>query len=143
MRFNYNKIYYAIYNAKHKDTLPAWDKFPMIVPIYVRDRMLLGINLHWIPIGYKLPHLMLLRELYDFYDKAEDKRKINLARLYYKAIYNTPLGPSGKRAIRKYYVNRIMKVKELVDFSDKRMFKDHPEKFIWNTTDHNKFLRMD
>lgn len=47
-------IYAYVYDAKHKDTLPYWDKFPLI--IYLGDytakngnRLLLGLNLHYIP----------------------------------------------------------------------------------------------
>lgn len=48
------KIYAYVYDAKHKDTLPYWDKFPLI--IYLGDytakngnRLLMGLNLHYIP----------------------------------------------------------------------------------------------
>lgn len=47
-------IYAYVYDAKHKDTLPYWDKFPLM--IYLGDytakngnRLLLGLNLHYIP----------------------------------------------------------------------------------------------
>lgn len=47
-------IYAYVYDAKHKDTLPYWDRFPLIV--YLGDytakngnRLLLGLNLHYIP----------------------------------------------------------------------------------------------
>lgn len=47
-------IYAYVYDAKHKDTLPFWDKFPLM--IYLGDytakngnRLLLGLNLHYIP----------------------------------------------------------------------------------------------
>lgn len=48
------KIYAYVYDAKHKETLPYWDKFPLIVFLgsYKAkngNQLLLGLNLHYIP----------------------------------------------------------------------------------------------
>lgn len=37
------------YDAKTKDTLPYWDKFPLIFPISYYGDGFLGINLHYLP----------------------------------------------------------------------------------------------
>ena len=37
------------YDAKTKDTLPYWDKFPLVFPIEYYDDGFLGINLHYLP----------------------------------------------------------------------------------------------
>ena len=47
------KLYTFAYDAKHKATLPYWDKFPLIV--YLGESMkykglMLGLNLHYIPV---------------------------------------------------------------------------------------------
>ncbi|QYN80598.1 DNA end protector protein [Kosakonia phage Kc304] len=47
------KLYAYIYDAKHKDTLPFWDKYPLI--IYLgrgsgnTSHLMYGLNLHYIP----------------------------------------------------------------------------------------------
>lgn len=42
-------MYFFNYDAKHKDTLPYWDMFPLVFPIeYYKDGFL-GINLHYLP----------------------------------------------------------------------------------------------
>lgn len=48
------KLYCWEYDAKHKDTLPLWDAFPMVFPFSeytAKDgtNILLGINVHWLP----------------------------------------------------------------------------------------------
>lgn len=37
------------YDAKHKETLPYWDMFPLIFPIEMDATGFLGINLHYLP----------------------------------------------------------------------------------------------
>ena len=41
------------YDAKTKDTLPYWDKFPLVFPISYYNDGFLGINLHYLPIMYR------------------------------------------------------------------------------------------
>lgn len=47
------RIYAFAYDAKHKDTLPYWDKYPLIVFLGVGKQgastLLYGLNLHYIP----------------------------------------------------------------------------------------------
>jgi hypothetical protein len=37
------------YDAKHKETLPYWDKFPLIFPISADSTGFMGLNLHYLP----------------------------------------------------------------------------------------------
>lgn len=37
------------YDAKHKETLPYWDMFPLVFPIEMDSKGFLGINLHYLP----------------------------------------------------------------------------------------------
>lgn len=43
------KIYMFGYSAKYKDTLPYWDKYPLIICIGLSGKHMLGLNLHYIP----------------------------------------------------------------------------------------------
>lgn len=47
------RLYYFEYDAKWKDTLPYWDRFPLVFPfnIYKKDgtKYMTGINLHYLP----------------------------------------------------------------------------------------------
>ncbi|ATI17395.1 hypothetical protein [Aeromonas phage AS-szw] len=47
------RLYTFAYDAKHKATLPYWDKFPLIVYLGLSAKhkgLMLGLNLHYIPI---------------------------------------------------------------------------------------------
>lgn len=44
------KLYAYIYDAKHKDTLPYWDKYPLIIYLGLgKHNLMYGLNLHYIP----------------------------------------------------------------------------------------------
>lgn len=47
------KLYAYMYDAKHKDTLPYWDKFPLIIYLGLGKQgtttLMYGLNLHYIP----------------------------------------------------------------------------------------------
>lgn len=42
-------MYMFFYDAKHKDTLPYWDRFPLILAFRRVDDGFYGINLHYLP----------------------------------------------------------------------------------------------
>lgn len=44
------EMYMYHYNAKHKDTLPYWDRFPMVFPFRVEPTRFWGLNLHYLPL---------------------------------------------------------------------------------------------
>lgn len=42
-------MYLFSYDAKHKDTLPYWDRLPLIFPFRIVEGGFYGINLHYLP----------------------------------------------------------------------------------------------
>jgi hypothetical protein len=54
-------MYFYVYDAKHKKTLPYYDRFPLCIPYTEAEGGFLGINLHYLP--YKL-RAVLMDELY-------------------------------------------------------------------------------
>lgn len=43
------QMYFYLYDAKHKDTLPFWDRFPLVIPVKFYKDGWLGLNLHYLP----------------------------------------------------------------------------------------------
>ena len=41
------KMYFYYYDAKTKDMLPYWDKFPLVIPLEVHTDGFIGLNLHY------------------------------------------------------------------------------------------------
>jgi len=71
-------MYMFAYDAKHKDTLPYYDKFPLVFPFSVDADGFLGMNLHY------LPHLLRARLMDALYDlstnqKFDEKTKLRMS----------------------------------------------------------------
>ena len=62
------EMYMFYYDAKHKDTLPYWDRFPLVFPFSKVKDGFLGLNLHYLPYHLRAK---LLDALMDF---RSDKR---------------------------------------------------------------------
>ena len=71
-------MYFFAYDAKHKQTLPYWDRFPLIFPFRVVDGGFYGINFHYLP-----PRLRarLMDGLYQYTnnERYDEKTKINMS----------------------------------------------------------------
>ncbi|CAB4125511.1 DNA end protector protein [uncultured Caudovirales phage] len=46
-------LYMFLYDAKHKETLPYWDKFPLVFPFRATADGFYGLNLHYLPYRYR------------------------------------------------------------------------------------------
>ena len=46
-------LYLYIYEAKHKATLPYWDRFPLVFPFQTTPTGFYGLNLHYLPYAYR------------------------------------------------------------------------------------------
>lgn len=56
------KMYMFFYDAKYKETLPYWDRFPLMIMMDHYTDGFLGMNLHYIAPRYRV---ILLNNLYD------------------------------------------------------------------------------
>lgn len=85
------KMYMYFYDPKGKDTLPYYDRFPLVIPIQPYDDGFLGLNLHYLPMRQRI---ILLDKLYDTLnnDKFDDTTKM---RLSYRLL-------SGARKFREF-----------------------------------------
>lgn len=48
------KLYLYQYDAKHKDTLPYWDMFPMVFPYEKTKDGFIGLNFHYLPYQLRI-----------------------------------------------------------------------------------------
>src|SRR5210317_743482 len=56
------RMYAFHYDAKHKDTLPMWDMFPLCLPVDLHQDGFTGLNLHYLPPGQRIALLELLSD---------------------------------------------------------------------------------
>lgn len=47
------KLYLFTYDPKYKSVLPMWDKFPLVFPFGLARGGFMGINLHYLPYGFR------------------------------------------------------------------------------------------
>ena len=88
------------YSPKHKDTLPYYDRFPLVLPLEKYREGFMGINLHYLPIPLRIK---LLDKLYEFSsnDKFDETTKLTAR---YNKIKNIPL---VKPTLHKYLYNFV------------------------------------
>lgn len=96
-------MYMFYYDAKHKETLPYFDRFPMIFPYKKVKGGFMGINLHY------LPHILrakLMDALYDISsnDKFDETTKL---RLSYDILNSAAKYKWFKPCIKHYLTSQV------------------------------------
>lgn len=76
------RIYAYAYDAKHKDTLPYWDKFPLIIYLGLGKQgqtpLMYGLNLHYIPPKARQQFLEELLKQYANTPTITNKTKLKI-----------------------------------------------------------------
>lgn len=78
------KLYAFIYDAKHKATLPYWDRFPLIIFLgnsrskVAGTAMMHGLNLHYIPPKARQQFLEELLKSYSSTDQLSNSTKLKI-----------------------------------------------------------------
>lgn len=103
----YSKIYYYRYLPRGFGKLPVYDQFPLMLPLRVMGRLILGCNIHWIPTPLRYKYCNYIKSIYDRTDPKEAFRIT-----YYTLKYNPSLSFT-MGAIRKYYISGISNIIEI------------------------------
>lgn len=104
------EMYMFYYDPKHKDTLPYYDKFPLVFPIEYYDDGFLGINLHYLPPALRA---QLMDGLYEFItdDKYNENTKLRLSyKLLSAATRTSYFRPCVKRYLYTHVRSAFMKI---------------------------------
>lgn len=102
------KMYFFHYDAKHKDTLPVWDKFPLVLPMEPYEDGFLGLNLHYLD---PYSRLALLDRLHDFINnnKYDDTTTFRLSYdLLSKSRRYSMIQPCIKRYLFEHIVSSMI-----------------------------------
>ena len=97
------KMYFYFYDPKTKDTMPYYDRFPLVIPIESYNDGFLGLNLHYIAPKYRMALLDKLsvtasNKTYD------EKTKL---RLNYKYLANASRVFEATQCIKRYLFSQI------------------------------------
>lgn len=105
-RFMMGNMYLFAYDPKHKDTLPYYDRFPLVFPINSAKGGFLGINMHY------LPPILRAKLMDQLYTVLTNKNFDETTRL--KASYNVLNGAAKFKEFKptiKHYLNEHVRTK--------------------------------
>lgn len=99
-------LYLFAYDAKHKDTLPYWDKFPLTFVFDFTPNGFIGINFHYLPYSarFALFDRMILGAMKADDFKYDDKMKL---KLNWSILKNAARYPQVKPAIKQYLMPNV------------------------------------
>jgi len=97
------KMYFYYYDAKTKDMLPYWDKFPLVIPLEVHTDGFIGLNLHYISPRQRLALLDALSE-YANNSKYDDSTRL---RITYNKLKVIGKAYKAKPCVKKYLFNHV------------------------------------
>lgn len=61
-RFRIGGLFFFTYDPKGKDKLPYYDRFPLVIPLEMYPDGFLGLNLHYLPVDYRMAFLGKLQD---------------------------------------------------------------------------------
>ncbi len=104
------KMYFFVYDAKHKATLPYYDKFPLIFPVERVQGGFYGINMHYLPLKLRA---QLMDALYDITNnnRYDENTKLRLSYGVLKGAEKFNLfKPTFKRYLNSQVRSRFVEI---------------------------------
>lgn len=102
-------MYFFMYSAKYKDSLPYWDSFPLILPFNAKGDHFWGLNLHYLPYGARLALLDRLMKIPT--TGKDNKKRLQLSwTLLSNAARFPEVAPCVKQYIRGYVKSMFVEV---------------------------------
>jgi hypothetical protein len=98
------KMYFFAYDPKYKDTLPMYDRFPLVFPIEGYSDGFLGLNLHYLTPPQRTTLLNMLSQF------SNNKRldKTTKLRLSYDLLSQTKkLASASRPCIKRYLFSQV------------------------------------
>ena len=113
-RFIYGDMYMYMYDPKHKQTLPYYDRFPLTIPIEPAKGGFLGLNLHYLTQTLRA---QFLDQLYDRTNntKYDESTRFNVT---YKLLKGISGKPYFKACVKHYLTSQIRSSFAIVDSAD-------------------------
>ena len=106
-RYLEGRMYTFFYDAKTKDKLPYWDRFPVVLILDLSQNGFTGLNLHYIPPRYRV---RLLYELYKYIRLDDDTRDENMKphiRMRYEMLRGLSKLRFFKPCFKRYLTTQI------------------------------------
>jgi hypothetical protein len=97
------KMYFYFYDPKTKDSLPYYDKFPLVIPIDYYNDGFLGLNLHYI---HPRQRLLLLDSLSEYATNSKYDATTRL-RLSYSLLASATKHPQFSACLKRYLYSHV------------------------------------
>lgn len=134
-KFLLGGLYYFYYDPKFKNELPYYDKFPLVLTLERYGDGFLGLNLHYLPIRYRIAFMDKLLPFALYNDEDEIKRMrvtydiLNASRRFRE------FRPCIKRYLHSHIRSKILKVQpnewDVAVMLPVHQFKKAQPKEIW------------
>ena len=102
-RFTQGGLYYFYYNPKLKDDLPYYDKFPLVLVLERYPDGFLGLNLHYLPLKYRVALMDKLMD-YAVLNEVDDIKRM---RVTYDILSASKRFKEFKPCVKKYLHGQI------------------------------------
>ena len=135
-QFMLGGMYFFYYEPKTKDDLPYYDKFPLVLALEKYPDGFLGLNLHYLPLKYRVAFLDKLLDYGGIYNDEGDPRRI---RITYDILNSSrrfrEFHPCIKRYLSSHVKSKILQVQpnewDVATFLPIQQFKGAPVRKIW------------
>ena len=130
----FGRLNMFFYSPKHKDKLPYYDRFPLVLPLERYRGGFMGINMHYLPIPLRT---RLLDKLYEFSsnDKFDETTRLTAT---YNRVRNIPLvkptlhrylydfleSPFRRIDADEFIVAALLPVQRFKKASDRKVWRD-------------------
>ena len=129
------KMYFFVYDPKTKNDLPYYDRFPLVIPLKRTPDGFIGLNLHYLPLRYRLIFLRKLLPFAIYNDEDEIKR----LRITYPMLDASSKFKEFKPCIKQYLYphikSRILAVQhnewDIAVFLPIQQFKKAQPREVW------------
>lgn len=102
-RFDLGGLYFFYYDPKTKSELPYYDRFPLVIPLERYPDGFLGLNLHYLPMNYRLIFLDKLLDL-AVLNKQDEIKKV---RVTYEILTASKRFKEFRPCLKKYLTTQI------------------------------------
>ena len=142
-RTTIGKMYFFVYDAKHKATLPYYDKFPLIFPVDRVQGGFTGLNFHYLPLQLRA---QLMDALYDITNnnRYDESTKLKLSYSVLKGAEKFKLfQPTFKRYLNSQVRSRFVLIEpsewDIALFLNSEQFVGASKTKVW--ADSRKIIR--
>jgi hypothetical protein len=134
-RFLLGKLYHFYYDPKGKEDLPYYDRFPLVLALEKYPDGFLGLNLHYLPVKYRVAFLDKLLE-YATVDKDNDPMRVKVTYDILQASKRfKEFRPCIKRYLHGHIKSKILTIQpkewEVAVFLPTHLFKGAKPADVW------------